>query len=89
MPLDVLHEAIGVEPLDSADDRRVEPPPTLLEQATGSRLEPETKALLCQNAEHEFAGVRTGRASVTILARILGCGFHGAPWITHLGRLES
>lgn len=33
---------------------------TLLEQATGVRLQPERKALLCQAAEHEFAGVPCG-----------------------------
>jgi galactokinase len=33
---------------------------TLLEQATGITLEPKAKALLCQRAEHEFAGVPCG-----------------------------
>jgi galactokinase len=33
---------------------------TLLEQATGTTLEPREKALLCQRAEHEFAGVPCG-----------------------------
>jgi galactokinase len=33
---------------------------TLLEAATGKTLEPVEKALLCQKAEHEFAGVPCG-----------------------------
>ena len=33
---------------------------TLLEQLTGTVLEPRDKALLCQQAEHEFAGVPCG-----------------------------
>lgn len=33
---------------------------TLLEAATGTRLDPVEKALLCQKAEHEFAGVPCG-----------------------------
>src|SRR5579885_435171 len=33
---------------------------TLLEAATGKRLDPVEKALLCQKAEHEFAGMPCG-----------------------------
>jgi len=33
---------------------------TLLEQLTGRKLEPRDKALLCQKAEHQFAGVPCG-----------------------------
>jgi galactokinase len=33
---------------------------TLLESATGKKLDPIEKALLCQKAEHEFAGVPCG-----------------------------
>ncbi|MDB6136309.1 MAG: Galactokinase [Verrucomicrobiales bacterium] len=33
---------------------------TLLEEVTGCRLDPTEKALLCQRAEHEFAGVPCG-----------------------------
>lgn len=33
---------------------------TLLEQALGVTLDPKSKALLCQRAEHEFAGVPCG-----------------------------
>jgi galactokinase len=33
---------------------------TLLEAATGKKLDPVEKALLCQKAEHEFAGVPCG-----------------------------
>ncbi len=33
---------------------------TLLEAVTGTRLDPVEKALLCQKAEHEFAGVPCG-----------------------------
>jgi galactokinase len=33
---------------------------TLVEAMTGTALEPEAKALLCQRAEHEFAGVPCG-----------------------------
>jgi galactokinase len=33
---------------------------TVLEESTGVRLQPERKALLCQAAEHEFAGVPCG-----------------------------
>jgi galactokinase len=33
---------------------------TLLEVATGTKLDPVEKALLCQKAEHEFAGVPCG-----------------------------
>ena len=33
---------------------------TLLEAATGTKLDPVEKALLCQKAEHEFAGVPCG-----------------------------
>ncbi|MGD1089700.1 MAG: galactokinase [Verrucomicrobiota bacterium] len=33
---------------------------TLLEAMTGQKLDPEKKALLCQKAEHDYAGVRCG-----------------------------
>ena len=33
---------------------------TLLEAVTGTKLDPVEKALLCQKAEHEFAGVPCG-----------------------------
>ena len=33
---------------------------TLVEQVVGTKLEPRAKALLCQRAEHEFAGVPCG-----------------------------
>ena len=33
---------------------------TLLEAVTGKKLDPVEKALLCQKAEHEFAGVPCG-----------------------------
>jgi galactokinase len=33
---------------------------TLLEAITGERIDPQPKALLCQRAEHEFAGVPCG-----------------------------
>jgi galactokinase len=61
---------------------------TLLEAACGARLDPLTKALLCQSAEHAYAGVPCGIMDVVIatLGRagqvlLLDCRSHECAWL--------
>jgi galactokinase len=49
---------------------------TLLEEANGRKLDPLAKALLCQSAEHEFAGVPCG--IMDQLVSVMGRAGHAA-----------
>ncbi|MBV8911194.1 MAG: galactokinase, partial [Gammaproteobacteria bacterium] len=61
---------------------------TLLEAVTGKRLDPGAKALLCQSAEHRFAGVPCGIMDPFIAtlgradhALLLDCRSHEPQWL--------